>query len=122
MNKIIAIFLLTACFLPLEYSFAQDSKALEEEGIVTVAPNEKTTVGPDSLLCLKLPQVTLFQGKKLESKLPLNDYQAALEAAKIDPGILIFPDSTIGGEIVWIKPKEKVDPQMIVSPSEDRCN
>ena len=45
-------------------------------------------------------------------------YQAALEAAKVDPGILLFPDTTVEAKIRIITPPSQVDPGMI-RPEQD---
>ncbi len=117
MYKIITMVLIAVWVLSLESGFAQNSKAPGEGGIGILIPSEKTVVTPDNLLSFKLPQGALLSGRRLDSKLLSDsDYEAALEAAEAEPGILIFPDSTVDAKILWIKPGGKVDPKMIVTP------
>ena len=40
-------------------------------------------------------------------------YRAALEAAKMDPGIIVFPDTTADAKIRVVVPPGWVDPEMI---------
>ena len=44
----------------------------------------------------------------------IGSYQAALRAAEVDPGIVLFPDTTVDAKIRTITPPRAVDPEMIV--------
>ena len=51
--------------------------------------------------------------------LPDSAYAAALDAAAVDPGILIFPDSS-AGVILRLTPPKNIDPEMIVPDGRER--
>jgi len=41
-------------------------------------------------------------------------HRSALEAAEVDPGIVIFPDVSMDPQIIQIEPPENVDPHMMI--------
>lgn len=45
---------------------------------------------------------------------------SALEAAEVDPGILIFPDTSVEAQIQTITPPRRVDPEMILPLSDSQ--
>ena len=48
------------------------------------------------------------------NNLSTDAYAAARDAADVDPGILIFPDTSVGAEIPHLLPPGTLDPQMII--------
>lgn len=122
MNKLISILLLVVCLIPFENGWAQNTKETGEQVLVTpLSPENAVVISSDELNC------KLFKGGVLLDGQPCtvwtqNSYATALEAAKVDPGILIYNDFNVSAKTQSIKPKGTVDPLIIIDLSKDGSN
>ena len=114
-------FLLAACTLLADESRAQKAEAPPPPR-VDVDPASPDSTWTDRLWRFHLlPDV--FRGRALHpdsARLPADDLEAALEAAGVDPGIVVFPDTSVQAEIRRIRPQGGVDPEMVVPRPRER--
>ncbi len=76
---------------------------------------------PDGLSWFKPLPDSLFDGAPLPppnlKRLPLEARRSAMEAAEVDPEIVIFPDSSVNAHLRRITPPLHIDPKMILPPN-----
>lgn len=110
------LLLLATCFFIAEPSWAQQPEIPLASQAGTSPPFLEQLAAPEGpgsvtdSLCAGLPGDCP----------PSGAYASAMEAAAVDPGILVFPDTSVNAKILQIKPPENVDPKMIVPRDEER--